>query len=181
MTEVNNVEEKVVETEYAKYFRLECIENVNMAEEDYRRRDKRKEEMAAFLLECKERRRNEEEKELKICRTPLSRAAWDSNLGLVQNLVNQPGIDINQADGDDRTPLIAAISKATGHNFDIVRLLVESGANVNKKSKATPPICAACNKTGNMELIQYMVEHGADTKGALSAAAQCGDMMVVQV
>ena len=180
MTEVNNVGEKVVETEHAKSFRQECTENVNMAEEDYRQWENEKEKMAAVLLDYNKMLKKIEEKELKICRSPLSRAVWDSNLGLVQNLVNQQGIDINQADGDDQTPLGIAISKATGHNFDIVRLLVESGANVNKKSKATPPICAACNKTGNMELIQYMVEHGADTKGALLAAAQVGDIMVVQ-
>ena len=183
---VNEVK-KSVETINAKNFRHEWVEIFKMCEEDLR--PQTKEEIAASLSEREEDikwteqwEKKMQEDEKKIFRTPLSRAAWDSNLSLVQNLVRQEGTDINQSDGDGRTPLGAAISKATGDNFEIVRLLVDAGAAINKVTRhEDTPICTACNKAGNLELIQFMVEHGADTKGALSAAAGSGDMAIVQV
>ena len=186
--EVDELENEAdVKTINAKIFRQEWEENCKMCEEDLRP-ETREEKAAALSREKEEKQMLKQweelvqEKEKKIFRTPLSRAIWDSNLGLVQNLVRQEGTDINQSDGDGRTPLGAAISKATGDNFEIVRLLVDAGAAINKVTRhEDTPICTACNKAGNLELIQFMVEHGADTKGALSAAAGSGDMAIVQV
>ena len=186
--EVDKLENEAdVKTINAKNFRQEWEENCKMCEEDLQP-ETREEKAAALSREVegkqklKQWREKLQEDEKKIFRTPLSIAAWDSNLGLVQNLVKQQGTDINQSDGDGRTPLGAAISKATGDNFEIVRLLVDAGAGINKVTEhRDTPICTACNKKGNLALIQFMVEHGADTKGALSAAAGSGDMAIVQV
>ena len=183
----NNEVTKVVETEQEKLFRRECEELVNMRNEDYRRKEQDDAELVTLKLERKEIDKKwdkyKQDKENKTIRTPLSNAVWDSNLILVQNLLKQQDIDVNQFDSDGRTPLKAAILQATGHNYEIVRLLVESGAdvNMNRDSHATP-FCAACDKAaGNLELIQFMVKHGADTKGALTAASRKGDMILVQV
>ena len=184
--EVNEVK-KTVETINAKAFRQEWEEICKMRVEDLRPTTREEKAVSLALREEQTKmiekwRQELKEKEKQIFRTPLSRAVWDSNLGLVQNLVKQQGIDINQSDGDDQTPLGAAISKATGDNFEIVRLLVDAGADVNKVTvNQNTPICSACHKAGNLELIQFMVEHGADTKGTLSAAAISGDMAIVQV
>ena len=160
-----------------------------MGWEDCRQMERDEAENAPLILELTEMnkkwREEREEIESKTIRTPLSKAVSDSNLILVQNLLKQQDIDINEWDGDGRTPLEAAILLATGHNFEFVRLLIESGADINKKIDSYPPVtpfCAACKiAAGNVELLQYMLEHGADTKGALSAASLNGDMVVVQV
>ena len=186
MTDNNEIKKvRVVESEQAKLFRQEWEEKFKMRKLDNRPPTA---EEAAMHLKCREDHKKwleqEQEKENKIIRTPLSKAVWDSNLILVQNLLKQQDIDINQSDSDGRTPIGAAISKAKGDDFEFVCLLVESGADINKKCNSDShqtPIKVACQKQGNLKLVQYIVEHGADMKGALSAAAGSGDMAIVQV
>ena len=189
MAEINKVLTRV-EPEEARWFRQEWEENGKMANEDDRPPTPEEDASWKEWLEDHKKIREEiskqqQEEENKITRTPLSKAVWDSNIILVQNLVKQEGVDLNQSDSDGRTPLGAAISKAATDNFEFVRLLVESGADINKKTIVyflVTPFCAACqNAAGNVQLLQYMVEHGADTKGALSVASRKGVMIVVQV
>ncbi|CAF3431351.1 unnamed protein product [Rotaria sp. Silwood1] len=48
------------------------------------------------------------------------------------------------------------------NNFDIVKLLVEHGANVNHRTKTnSTPLRGACYN-GNVEMARYLIEHGAD-------------------
>ncbi|CAF0749022.1 unnamed protein product [Rotaria sp. Silwood1] len=48
------------------------------------------------------------------------------------------------------------------NNFDIVKLLVEHGANVNHRTKSnSTPLRGACYN-GNVEMARYLIERGAD-------------------
>eukprot|EP00347_Sterkiella_histriomuscorum_P020277 403338418 len=67
-------------------------------------------------------------------RTPLHYAAIFGAYSLVQELIQESGIDINVQDLKGFTPLILAIRGiriAQGNNFQVFKLLIESGANCN--------------------------------------------------
>jgi ankyrin repeat protein len=52
------------------------------------------------------------------------------------------------------------------NNLDIVKYLVENGANVNYANnlRCSPIHCVRFGRDGALELIKYLVEHGADIK-----------------
>jgi len=57
------------------------------------------------------------------------------------------------------TPLIISCKKG---NLNIVKLLVDNGADINKKNKyGDTPLTISCEK-GNFDIIKYLVEKGAD-------------------
>jgi glutaminase len=66
------------------------------------------------------------------------------------------GLDINTGDYDKRTPL--HLAAAAGH-FDIVRYLVEHGAEINPRDRwgATP-----LNDAQDSSIVEYLVNHGAE-------------------
>jgi glutaminase len=66
------------------------------------------------------------------------------------------GLDINTGDYDKRTPL--HLASAAGH-IDIVRYLVEQGAEVNPRDRwgATP-----LNDAQDSAIVEYLVNHGAE-------------------
>ncbi|CAF1443771.1 unnamed protein product [Rotaria sordida] len=51
---------------------------------------------------------------------------------------------------------------AATNNFDIVKLLIEHGANINHTTKTnSTPLRSACYN-GNIDMARYLIEHGAD-------------------
>src|SRR5207253_6774571 len=93
---------------------------------------------------------------------------------LVRALDGGAGVD-PPADVDAQSALQRAADK---EQLDIVRVLVERGANVNRTTKyANPPLLSATSK-GNREMAAFLLEHGADANatsdsgyGAIHAAA----------
>ena len=69
------------------------------------------------------------------------------------------GADPNDADGDDRTPLM--IAAAEGHE-QIVKLLLDSGADINKVDEygETPLFTAAAE--GHEQIVKLLLDSGAD-------------------
>lgn len=86
---------------------------------------------------------------------------------MVEYLIQKCGVEIEQTgsvtfDGETiegAPPLWCAA--AAGH-MDIVRLLINNGANVNKTTRTnSTPLRAACFD-GHSEITQFLVEQGAD-------------------
>ncbi|MEW6672242.1 MAG: ankyrin repeat domain-containing protein [Thermodesulfobacteriota bacterium] len=99
--------------------------------------------------------------------TPLGRAAKSGNMKEVQALLNS-GADVNEV----VTPGLAPLHEAVFNNapLDIVRLLIDKGADVNKKSCGdgwatscncgTPLHITACK--GNINMMKLLIEKGAE-------------------
>lgn len=101
-------------------------------------------------------RREEGEEEMT---TPLCRAVELGNIEEVKSLLDE-GMDIDERDESNRTPLHIAVS----NNFeDIVRLLVSRGANVNRSKgfMCDYPIHAAV-KNRNSLIAKILLDAGAD-------------------
>jgi uncharacterized protein len=78
----------------------------------------------------------------------------------VMKLLISAGADVNRIGPGGETPLIQA-----GNNFEMVRCLVEAGAQVNYQSPRTgiTPLMAAAI-AGNLQAVRHLVESGADRK-----------------
>ncbi|MBQ7169571.1 MAG: ankyrin repeat domain-containing protein [Synergistaceae bacterium] len=99
----------------------------------------------------------------------------DARLDVLKLAVSH-GADINSPGPDGMTPLmhciVAAKSREDDRNLEAVKFLVESGADVNARrdneNRFTVLMYAAmcrCEYAG--DIIEYLVEHGADTQIAL--------------
>lgn len=78
-------------------------------------------------------------------------------IGEKPDLVNEKRFFIRPIDTSNPTPLLTAIQF---NQSDIVRLLVENGANVNKKTTSYPIINAIDRE--NYSIAEYLIENGAD-------------------
>merc|ERR1712226_1588214 len=95
----------------------------------------------------------------------LIEAAQEGDLARVRRLVSDAHApDVNELGPDDRTPLIFAASFGDPTIVqELVRWLVGVGANVNvRDTEGWSPLHWAAYR-GNMELVQELVEGGADT------------------
>ncbi|CCK70450.1 Hos4p KNAG_0E01880 [Huiozyma naganishii CBS 8797] len=94
-------------------------------------------------------------------RTKLQIACDKGKIAQVRSLLAEGDVDIDDQDNAGNTPLHEA---ALNGHLDIVKLLVETGANVNIQSFAmfgdTPLIDASAN--GHLDVVQYLVAHGSD-------------------
>jgi ankyrin repeat protein len=94
-----------------------------------------------------------------MARTALHQAAV-SSAERTQLRIDE-GFDVNEADADGLTPLhIACINK----NFDAANVLLQAGAHVDPQDKwgNTPLGRAVFGKDGTVDLVQLLVDHGAD-------------------
>ncbi|WP_248928021.1 ankyrin repeat domain-containing protein [Paenibacillus hamazuiensis] len=94
------------------------------------------------------------------------------------------GIDLNHRTPGTDTYLFRAWSGQRDYDFEIVKLLIEYGADLN--DPASPAITMAAGK-GSIQELQYVLDRGADInavshvgKSALWQAAYKGDMEVVK-
>ena len=91
--------------------------------------------------------------------TLLHCAACNNNYELIEYLLrNKMYIDINQIDSLGRTPLHIALNFSS--NLNVIKLLLESGADYKKKTKEiqiTCLMCAASNE--NLDVLKYVIKN----------------------
>lgn len=130
--------------------------------------------------------------------TPLLKAAWDGQAGIVEYLLAK-GADVNaQATDTKETALMNAISHGNvaivkallaakadvslrnafdftpftsavaAGNQEIAALLLDAGAKVNDATSGLTPLAFAVSG-GNVEMIRFLVTHGADVNHGAKA------------
>lgn len=71
----------------------------------------------------------------------------------------EKGCKVHAVNITGNTPLVTAIMTS---QLDIVRLLLENGADANEKVHTLPPLChAACQEKHEVEMMSLLLEHGA--------------------
>ncbi|MGV8056922.1 MAG: ankyrin repeat domain-containing protein [Smithellaceae bacterium] len=132
---------------------------------------------------------------LSACATvsSLGRAAKDGDIKRVEALLNE-GADVNAVVTPGLSPLHEAVFNDA--SLDIVRLMLDRGADVNKKSCgdgwagscncSTPLYIAACK--GNVKMVKLLLDYGADVslvhydkKTPLQIAQEQGSTTVVRM
>lgn len=81
---------------------------------------------------------------------------WDIAKYCIKN-----GADVNNPDSSSDTPLMTTCKHG---NLEIARLLIEKGAEINAQNKydATPISLAIADNPDDLELIEYLLQNGAD-------------------
>lgn len=82
--------------------------------------------------------------------------AWDGNLTGVKRELRKH--DINTIDHRGRTPLHWAVE---GNQLDMVKFLVENGADITYESGSTSSPLFFALREGNMEIFDYLLNNGA--------------------
>ncbi|XP_048524666.1 ankyrin repeat, SAM and basic leucine zipper domain-containing protein 1 isoform X2 [Dendroctonus ponderosae] len=108
-----------------------------------------------------------EEEKLKQTLNYLYNAIFSGCVEKVQELIST-GINVNSELRDKWTSIMLAASYA---NADIIKLLIESGANINQTRDAVSPLMMACNCPDytapfekSLEVIKLLVENGASVQ-----------------
>jgi len=84
----------------------------------------------------------------------------DNNVDAARKAINQDGVDVNAQSSGGWTPLFTAINK---QNLEMVKLLIEHGANVNYKMKDVGHNALfIASQQNNKGIIQLLLEKGLD-------------------
>ena len=86
----------------------------------------------------------------------------------MEALLGKMNVDVNKANFDGRTPLFAA--SQTGHSTQVVKVLLDAGADVNKPHKKwgqTPIFCASQN--GHFEVVRALLNAKAEVNQSSSS------------
>jgi ankyrin repeat protein len=100
----------------------------------------------------------------------LSQAAAMGRTSLIEAILDRDGSLIDNPDDRGRTALFHA---ARNNRFAAVKLLVERGADVNRSDAVGTAALHRTSQECSDELIQYLIDHGADAHLCCSVA--CGD------
>lgn len=75
----------------------------------------------------------------------------------------EQGVDINSRDSNDRTPIVwACMNKKNDEATEIVKYLLEHGADPNSENKKGTPLLITAIKNDNYELAKQLLDHGAN-------------------
>ena len=81
----------------------------------------------------------------------------------MRELINA-GANVNaMTDQGQRTPLHTALLSGGSKNLEMVKLLIEAGADVNASNR--PPLFDACRE-GNIEIVRALIDAGAQVNTA---------------
>jgi len=113
----------------------------------------------------------------RFARTPLMEACYSGHNEIVKLLVTE-GADVKAPDKDGWTPLMWAVSGCGG---DLVLLRRAGAATVRARKKTTRPISRKALIRRRLDLIQFLVDKGADVKttdanGGTSLHMVCREM-----
>lgn len=121
--------------------------------------------------------------------TQLGTAAHEGDIKEVEALLNK-GVDVNERRLGGVTPLYEAVYYKCCASLDILRLLLDKGADPNlgfDDGKGPKPIHAAVN-TGNPNVVKLLVDRGADItvrnqfgKTPLKMAEEEGQTVIVRI
>lgn len=110
-------------------------------------------------------------------------AAEQGNIARVKQALEQ-GADIEQRDGRQRTPLMAATH---ANQIEVARFLIDKGADVNARDSIEDSPYLYAGARGLQEILIMTLSHGADLKSlnryggtALIPAAERGHVETVQ-
>ena len=98
-----------------------------------------------------------------VRRTPLHDAAYCTELDAVQVLLEHHA-DVNSQDGTGTTPLYEVLTRASGPEgkvVDIVRRLLEYGADLNISGHGHSPALHQASSRGWLELSRLLLSYGA--------------------
>ena len=90
----------------------------------------------------------------------IVKAIRQNNVSLVRFLVNLSKFDVNTPDPDRDNKTLLHEAAALGH-LEIVRLLVERGANVNNESLGGEAAIHDAAENDQVEVVRYLAEHGS--------------------
>ncbi|XP_067651807.1 serine/threonine-protein phosphatase 6 regulatory ankyrin repeat subunit B-like [Haliotis asinina] len=113
-------------------------------------------------------------------RQPIHYAAIEGHLTVVQSLVEDHNADIMSVDSKGHTPLYLA---TLNDWFDVVRYLLEAGADVNNRGRMPPLILAVVHY--KPDLCKFFLSYGADVnlrdnfgRSPLGTAARTGSVNI---
>ena len=91
-------------------------------------------------------------------RTPLSWAAKNGHVGVVQLLVEKDGVDINTVDSDGRTPLMWATIR--GHEAVVSLLIERDGVDIDAKDNLGKTAFIMAAQWGHEAVVRLLIERG---------------------
>ncbi len=121
-------------------------------------------------------------------RTPLQRACLNRQtlrrqVEIAKFLIHR-GANVNVVDNWNQTPLIAA-SIGYGPDFDLIKPLVDAGADINRKGRNGITALHWAAQYGDLRVARYLLQHGAEvntsdpTKGPLATSTIHGTVLQV--
>jgi ankyrin repeat protein len=88
----------------------------------------------------------------------LLEVCWQGEVARLAELI-RGGVDVNTAESDGRTPIMAAASE--GH-ADAVRLLIEAGADVRARDQSGDTALSEAAYEGHAKVVKLLLDAGAD-------------------
>lgn len=99
----------------------------------------------------------------------LHAAAKQGDAALIIRLV-QDGMDVNQPNLEEQTPLMLA-AQADSHALAVTELLLASGAKVNELDRYGNTALIYAAQAGNLEVVKELIARGADASIANKSGA----------
>ncbi|MGE0206798.1 MAG: ankyrin repeat domain-containing protein [Candidatus Babeliales bacterium] len=97
------------------------------------------------------------------CMTPLHRKIQSTNIDAAKELILSGKEDLD-AISEFGSPLELAMSQ---DSFEIMKILIQAGANVNKYNQFGTPLRRAVLLRSRLTIVQYLLSQGADVNGCM--------------